>query len=129
MLAQVGEGVQFDTAYSNCSYYLIDASGGRGEPLDVAKARGAHEYLRKQGFFGQMGVAGWVSPGNVGEVIAAFSWWSVDAESGLRDEANELDLEKVRLMINLNIVLFVVIMAMLLLRIYRQRKQKARFGK
>lgn len=81
---------------AGCEYYLIDASGGRGKPMDPEQVHTIAHQLADYHFYNRKGVAGGITPENVGAVITEFPFWSIDAESGLRNDQDDLDLEKVR---------------------------------
>jgi len=77
---------------------LLDASGGRGLPLDVAAAReGLSELLDWDGI--GLGVAGGLCAETVGALaplMAEYPGLSIDAEGRLRTAEDDLDMDKVR---------------------------------
>lgn len=78
-------------------YILIDSSGGRGLPLDVDYAV---KVYKKTFPYVKVGFAGGLSPDNLLEIMLRINEkigndFSFDAESGLRNQFNQLDLEKV----------------------------------
>ena len=81
------------------NYFSFDLSAGRGIPLDTALARDALGKL--QAAFPSHGlvVAGGLTPDNLDELVAPlasdYPTLSIDAESNLRTERNELDLRRV----------------------------------
>lgn len=83
-------------------HILLDQSGGWGRPVNLEWARAVARELHTRAGFNRVGfgLAGGLRPDNVGH-LRAFSREfggaiSVDAESGLRNPSDELDIAKVR---------------------------------
>lgn len=77
---------------------LLDSSGGQGNALDPHKALDYMSALYDTRL--AIGIAGGLTPNNLEllEPVVPFSYHlSIDAESGLRNDQNELDLDKVKL--------------------------------
>jgi hypothetical protein len=79
---------------------LLDLSGGRGRRFNQAQAGLYLKALLAAGYRGGIGVAGGLRPGNLTELLPgllaiceALSW---DAEGGLRDPEDRLDIEVAR---------------------------------
>lgn len=86
--------------YSSIDYILIDSSGGRGKKIDTEYASDIYRKLTKHRVNYRVGFAGGLNPNNLEEILynlnySIGNYFSFDAESGLRNEFNELDLKKV----------------------------------
>jgi phosphoribosylanthranilate isomerase len=76
-------------------YVLVDPSGGLGHRFDTPFARRCFEELEKLSTLG-FGIAGGLKVDNLRRLqplIRQFSDFSIDAESGLRDQDDNLDTE------------------------------------
>lgn len=108
-LSGVKLGLQFKRAADFVAYEdppdcaLLDRSGGRGVAFDPVPFSAELLSMIAQGKHAAVGVAGGISPDNVYEKLQALAAFlpdnlkrhiSVDAESGLRDEADHLSLAK-----------------------------------
>lgn len=80
------------------THVLFDLSGGRGEPLDMEKAKEAKEIAKKRFPKIGFGIAGGLTPDSVQEIISAIGTdVSIDVESGVRDADDQLVIEKANL--------------------------------
>lgn len=75
-------------------YTLFDMSGGRGAELDLDAGKDFREFSKK--FKGlQAGVAGGIAPDTIGRIVSEVGRdISFDVESRVRDNNDELDVEK-----------------------------------
>jgi phosphoribosylanthranilate isomerase len=84
----------------NAEYILIDPSGGHGIAIDIFRAIRVHDAIEKKSTV-RIGFAGGINNNNVRSIVKEIKRstgntdFCIDAESGLRDEENKLDLLKV----------------------------------
>jgi len=80
-------------------YLLFDPSGGKGQPFDTEQARAYLRALADKDLGIGLGVAGGLSAETmhlVEPLVEEFPDLSIDAEGRIRDEDDDLDLEKAR---------------------------------
>ena len=80
-------------------YVLFDASGGKGKPLSVPRARAFLEACRGARLPFTFGVAGGLGPDTLApyhELLADFPDTGSDMEGAIRDEQNELSITKMK---------------------------------
>lgn len=77
-------------------HLLVDMSGGRGELCDPARFYQIRNAFSRLGFTPQLGIAGGLGPDNIRQLLKTVGpGVSVDAESGLRDAHDNLDVDRV----------------------------------
>jgi hypothetical protein len=82
---------------------LFDPSGGFGQPFDTERARTFLAAITERGWNIALGVAGGLGPDTLHlvtpllDLLDQFPDLNIDAQGKLRNEHNELDLQKVAL--------------------------------